>query len=265
MTGFILLIAAYAVVGAAAGILGGLLGIGGGVITVPCLYYIFYLIGYPHPYLMLLAIGTSLAAMVFNTASSTWAHHGRGFVLWDVFRKMAPGLFLGSIIGALIAKYLPETFLEMFFGIFLCILAVNFWRKRPSHDEPHRLPKMPLMLLWSLSIGGISNILGIGGGTLIVPFLTKYKVAARNAIGTSAACSLLVTSIGALSYLIIGLSKVSLPEEVGYIDLPAFITIGIVSFIMAPLGAKWTHQLSVVRIRKIFAVVLIVTGISMIL
>src|SRR5262245_7477923 len=126
---FILTLIAYAVVGAAAGILGGLLGIGGGVITVPCLYYIFYLIGYPHQYLMLLAIGTSLAAMVFNTASSTWAHHGRGFVLWDVFRKMTPGLILGSIIGALTAKYLPETILEIIFGVFLCILAVNFWRK----------------------------------------------------------------------------------------------------------------------------------------
>jgi uncharacterized membrane protein YfcA len=254
---------AYAVVGIAAGILGGLLGIGGGVITVPCLYYIFYLIGYPHPYLMLLAIGTSLAAMIFNTAASTWAHNKRGSVLWDVCKRMAPGLIIGSIIGAFVAKYLPEKFLEIFFGVFLCILAINFLRKHPSHEEPHRLPRLPFLLLWSSGIGGISNILGIGGGTLIVPFLTAFKVPAKKAIGTSAACSFLITSIGALSYFIIGLNQVHLPEEMGYIDLPAFAIIGVVSFFAAPFGAKWTHELPIDRIRKIFALVLIVTGVSM--
>lgn len=262
---WVLVVAAYAMVGAVAGILAGLLGIGGGIVTVPCLYYIFYLIGYPQSYLMLLAVGTSLAAMVFNTASSTWAHHRRRAVLWDAWKKMVLGLLLGSGLGALFAKYLPGTILKIFFGIFLCILAVNFWGKHSFHEEPHRLPKMPLMLLWSLSIGAISNILGIGGGTLIVPFLTRCKVSSKNAIGTSAACSLLITSIGAVSYLIIGLNKVPLSKEIGYINLPAFIMVGIVSFIMAPLGAKWAHQLPMVQVRKIFAIVLAATGISMIL
>jgi uncharacterized protein len=261
----LLLLAVYAIVGAAAGLLGGLLGIGGGVITVPCLYYIFYLSGYPHPYLMLLAIGTSLAAMILNTAASTWAHNKRGTVLWDVFKSMAPGLIIGSILGALTAKYLPESVLEICFGVFLCVLAIRFWKKHPPAEEEHRLPKRPWLWLWSAGIGGISNILGIGGGTLIVPFLTGFRVAAKKAIGTSAACSFLVTTIGAVSYLLIGLHRIDLPEDTGYINWPAFAVIGIVSFFMAPYGAKWTHQLPVERIRKIFAFVLVVTGISLII
>ena len=254
---------AYTLIGIAAGILGGLLGIGGGVITVPCLYYAFYLLGYPNEYLMHLSIGTSLAAMILNTAASTFAHHRRGGVMWDIFKRMASGLFLGSILGAVIVQWLPEKGLEVFFGVFLCALAINFWRKYPDIEETHRLPKLPLLLLWTTVIGGISNILGIGGGTLIVPFLTLFKVPAKKAIGTSAACSLLVTSIGAISYLFLGLKEVRLPEDVGFIDLPAFLVVGIVSFITAPIGAKWVHQIPVHRIRKIFAIVLIITGISM--
>lgn len=257
-------ILAYITVGMAAGLLGGLLGIGGGVITVPCLYYIFYMLDYPREHLMHLSIGTSLAAMIFNTAASTWAHNKREMVLWDVFKKMAPGLCVGSIIGALIAEWLSGEILEIFFGVFLCALAINFWRKYPSHEEPHRLPRTFFMLLWSGGIGGISNVLGIGGGTLIVPFFTAFKMSAKKAIGTSAACSLLVTCIGAVTYLMIGMKQVDLPENVGYIDLPAFFTIGIVCLLMAPIGAKWTHQISVDRLRKIFALILIITGLSMI-
>src|SRR5277367_883743 len=125
----VLFIAAYVLVGVASGLLAGLLGIGGGVISVPCLYYIFYLKNYPHSYLMLIAISTSLAAMVLNTASSTWAHHKRGSVLWTLFQKMVLGLVGGSVLGALVAKRIPETILEVFFGIFLCILAIKFWKK----------------------------------------------------------------------------------------------------------------------------------------
>ncbi len=262
---WLLAIIAYIFIGIAAGVLGGLLGIGGGIITVPCLYYVFYLLDYPYAYLMHLAIGTSLAAMILNTAASTWAHHKRKSVMWNVFKRMAPGLFTGSILGAILVQWLPEKGLMIFFGIFLCSLAINFWRKSPDIEESYRLPKAPILLLWSSAIGSISNILGIGGGTLIVPFLTAFKVPAKKAIGTSAACSFLVTSIGAISYLFLGLRNVQLPEDVGYIDMPAFITVGVVSFLMAPIGVKWVHMLPVTQIRKIFAIILVATGISMML
>jgi uncharacterized membrane protein YfcA len=260
-----LTIIAYLIIGFLAGILGGLLGVGGGVITVPCFYLIFYLLDYPHVYIMQLAIGTSLAAMVFNTLSSTWAHHKRLNVAWNVFRKMAFGLLLGSIIGALITEWLSTLFLEIIFGVFLCLLGIYFWRAPHFKDESTHLPKVPLLFLWSSGIGGISNILGIGGGTLIVPFLTAHNMPAKKAIGTSAACSLLITSLGAISYLILGLKTAQLPEDVGFINIPAFLIVGIVSFLVAPYGAKLTDRFSVTYLRKIFSIVLLVTGLSMIL
>lgn len=261
----IVLICTYTVVGILAGVLGGLLGIGGGVITVPCFYLIFHLLDYPQIYIMQIAIGTSLAAMIFNTLASTWAHNKRQGVMWDTFGKMALGLLVGSIVGAMIAGWLPAVALEIIFGLFLCSLSVYFWKAPATREESSRLPSRFALFLWSSGIGGVSNILGIGGGTLIVPFLTAHKVATKKAIGTSAACSLLVTSLGALSYFLLGLKTVQLPEDVGFINLPAFFIVGIVSFVCAPYGAKLTHTMPVARLRKIFAFVLLATGLCMML
>lgn len=260
----IALACAYVIVGVLAGILGGLLGIGGGIITVPCFYMLFHILDYPQTYIMQLAIGTSLAAMILNTLASTWAHHKRQGVMWDTFRKMALGLLIGSIIGAVVAEWLSTVFLEITFGIFLCLLTVYFWKAPAAREESPRLPSGFFLFLWSSGIGAISNILGIGGGTLIVPFLTAHKMATKKAIGTSAACSLLVTSLGAISYFLLGLKAVQLPENVGFINFPAFFIVGIVSFLCAPYGVKLTHSMPVARLRKIFAFVLLATGLYMI-
>ena len=262
---FILILSAYALVGALAGILGGLLGIGGGVITVPCLYLLFRYLDYPQADVMYLAIGTSLAAMIFNTLASTWAHNKRKGVLWDVFRQMALGLISGSLIGALVAEMLSGGVLKMVFGLFLCVLGYYFWKKHTEHAQAHRIPKKWPFFLWSGAIGAVSNILGIGGGTLILPFLVAHKVPTKKAIGTSAACSLLVTTIGAFSYLILGLKTIQIPQDIGYIDLPSFIIIGVVSFFTAPFGAKLAQKCSVQSIRRIFSIVLFLTGILMLM
>ncbi len=255
----------YLVLGAIAGILGGLLGIGGGVITVPCLLIIFRYLGYPQAYVMHMAIATSLAAMIFTTLSATWAHHKRGGVLWDVLKKMLPGLLVGSVLGALIAIWLSGIMLEIFFGVFLCLLAVRFYRQKPIHSGRHHLPKMPLLSVISGCIGVLSNLLGIGGGSLTVPMLTTFNVPDKKAIGTAAATTLFTSILGSLSYLIFAWGIIPIPDTVGLINLPAFLIIGGVTFFLAPYGAKLTHQISPQKVRKIFAIVLALTGISLII
>jgi uncharacterized protein len=256
---------AYLVIGAVAGFLGGLLGIGGGVITVPCLFYVFHLLNFPQPYIMHMAIATSLAAMIFNTAAATWAHNKRHGVLWDVFRKMVPGLIVGSILGAIIATWLSGVFLEIIFGIFLCALAFYFYRKKAIRIGTHKLPPTPVLSFYSCCIGAFANILGIGGGSMVVPLLTSYKIADRKAIGTSSAATLVTTVLGAISYLILGWGDVSSPGTIGLIDLPAFLIIGVASFFCAPIGVKFTHETSPEKVRKIFAIVLAITGLSLII
>lgn len=256
---------AYVVLGVIAGILGGLLGIGGGVITVPCLLYIFHALGYPQPYVMHMAIATSLAAMIFTTCSATWAHNKRKAVLWNVLKKMIPGVVIGSIIGAVIAIWLSDIVLEIFFGVFLCLLSVRFYRQKGSSVESHKLPKTWILGSFSGCIGALSNLLGIGGGSLTVPMLTYFKVSDKNAIGTSAAMTLITSILGSISYLILGWGDVPASNTIGLINVPSFLIIGVTTFICAPYGAKLTHEISPKKVRKIFAIVLALTGISLII
>jgi uncharacterized protein len=255
----------YVVLGVVAGILGGLLGIGGGVITVPCLLLIFDLLGFPQTYVMQMAIATSLAAMILTAIAATWAHNKRKVVLWDVFKKMVPGLIIGSVVGAIIALWVSGVVLEVFFGLFMCFLAFRFYRQKTVVHGAHQLPETPKLSLLSGCVGALSNLLGIGGGSVTVPMLTYFKVSDRNAIGTSAATTLLTAILGSISYLIFGWGDVPAPDNIGLINLPSFLIIGIVTFFLAPYGAKLTQQISPQKVRKIFAIVLALTGLSLII
>jgi uncharacterized membrane protein YfcA len=253
---------AYVIVGIVAGILGGLLGIGGGIVTVPCLLFLFHCLGFPPAYIMHLAVATSLAAMIFNTAASTIAHHQRKSVVWDVFRKLAPGLVIGAVIGSFVALWLSTYILEIFFGVFLLVIAVRFYTQQSIREESHKLPHPLILNLLSCLIGAISNLLGIGGGSMTVPMLTAFKMKDRNAIGTSAATTLVTTVCGTLSYWFLGRGDIDAPGTLGLINIPAFLIIGITAFFAAPYGVKLTHEIDPNKTRKIFATVLALTGLS---
>lgn len=259
----------YLAIGAVAGILAGLLGIGGGIITVPSLLLVFHFLDYPQAYLMHMAIGTSLAAMVFNTLSSTWAHHKKGAVLWKIVQKMSLGIFVGALIGAICADYLSSVILEMVFGLFLIISGFYFTRAKREFGH-FRLPNQGLFTVISAAIGGFSNILGIGGGVITVPVLTSFQIPSKKAIGTSAAVSLLISFIGAICYLFVGLREFPVSNAIGsytigFINLPAFALIGLATFIAAPYGAKLTHQLPDQILKRIFGIVMIIVGLSMLI
>lgn len=255
----------YVLIGAAAGVLGGMLGIGGGVIAVPCLLYLFSYLGFPQAYIMHLAVATSLSAMVFNTAGATFAHNRKKNVAWDVFRKLAPGLVIGSAIGAIIGTGLSDVILEICFGLFLLTMAVYFWMQKVVKTEKHQLPRPMILNLFSGSIGALSNILGIGGGSMTVPMLTHYRMKDRNAIGTSAATTLITTFCGGLSYLILGWNEVNLPQTFGFVKVDAFFIVGLTAFFVAPYGVRLAHEVDPVHVRRIFAIVLAITGISLII
>jgi uncharacterized membrane protein YfcA len=232
---------------------------------VPSLLLLFPYLGFPQDYLMHMSIATSLAAMIFNTAASTMAHNKRHAVIWSVFWKLVPGLVAGSIVGAWIATWLSGKVLEIVFGVSLLLLALHFYLKKAVNAERHKLPSPVILNILTGSIGAISNILGIGGGSMTVPLLTHFKMKDRNAIGTSAATTLITTSLGALSYLILGWGDVKSASTFGLINIPAFITVGLAAFVTAPYGAKLTQQIDPSKVRKIFAIVLAITGLSLII
>jgi uncharacterized membrane protein YfcA len=251
---------AYLAVGAVAGLLAGLLGVGGGIIVVPALAVVFTTQGIPPQYIMALALGTSLAAIVFTALASVRAHHAHGAVDWRIVWRITPGLVVGAFAGASIAARASSSILAVAFGLFLCCVATYLiidGIPQGSGPLPGRLG------LWTVggAIGLVSGVMGIGGGTLTVPFLTWRRIRFHHAIGTAAAAGLPIAVAGALGYLLSGLALGSSPpDSVGFVHVPAFIGVTVTSVSAAPLGARLAHRLPTGPLRKVFGLFLYLAG-----
>ncbi len=248
----------YLALGAVAGFFAGLLGVGGGAIMVPVLALMFAAQGFPEVHLMHLALGTSLAAIIFTSISSLRAHHRHGAVIWPIVRAIAPGIVVGTLAGAQVAAKVPTRPLAIFFAIFIGYVAVQMLlniKPKPSRELPGRAGMFGV----GAFIGGISALVAIGGGSLSVPFMAWCNVKMHNAIGTSAAIGLPIALAGTAGYLIGGYGATQLPPgSVGFIYLPALVACVVTSMLLAPLGARVAHTLPVATLKKVFALVLIV-------
>ncbi len=246
------------------GLLAGLLGVGGGTVIVPILVWLFQ----SHPEipansLMQIAIGTSLATIMITSISSIIAHHRHGAVRWPVMWQLTPGIILGTGLGALVADALPSNTLKIIFAIFILIISVQLGISAPP--APHRqLPTWLGMTVAGIIIGQVSALVGIGGGSLTVPFLVWCNVPIRNAVATSAACGFPIAISGTVSFILMGLDATDLPAwTTGYVYWPAFIAIVPTSLLFAPVGAKLAHTVPVALLKKFFAVFLAIVGIKM--
>ena len=176
---------------------------------------------------------------------------------------MAPGIILGAWLGVVVADALRGDILRQVFGIFELLVALHLWLDRPVC--PHRvLPGRVGLALAGSVIGSVSAIVGIGGGTLTVPYLQWCNVAMRNAVASAAAVGLPIALAGALGYVVAGWHHPALPTaSTGYLYWPAFLGIVATSIVFAPLGARWAHSLSVQHLKRLFAAFLAVLGIWM--
>ena len=255
----------YFLLGAGAGLVAGLLGVGGGLIIVPALVLLLGLQGIEPVHIVHIAVGTSLATIVVTSISSSWAHHRHGAVQWPVFARLSPGIVIGALIGAVIADYMSATILRRVFGVFELLVALQMITgARPA---AHRaVPGTAGLFGAGGIIGSISSVVGIGGGTITVPFLVWCNVSMREAVATSAACGLPIAIAGATGFVITGWNETGLPDGAsGYIYWPAFIGIVFMSSLFAPLGARLAHRLRVASLKKIFALLLCVLGIRMLI
>jgi uncharacterized membrane protein YfcA len=247
----------YLLLGAVAGFFAGLLGVGGGAIMVPVLALMFSAQGFPDQHLMHLALGTSMATIVFTSISSLRAHHKHGAVIWPIVRAIAPGIVVGILLGAQVAGRIPTRPLAVFFAIFIAYVAVQMIlnvKPKPSRQ----LPGKAGMFGVGAFIGGLSALVAIGGGSLSVPFMTWCNVKVHNAIGTSAAIGFPIALAGTIGYMVSGYGATGLPAGAfGFIYLPALAATVIVSMLVAPIGAKVAHSLPVATVKKIFAALLI--------
>ncbi len=251
----------YLVLGALAGLLAGLFGIGGGIIIVPVLVISFELQGISPGVLTHMAVGTSLATIIFTSLSSIRQHHRARAVDWPLVRIMAVGICMGTAAGALSADALSGPRLQQLIGVFSIVIALRMvfgGAPRPSRT----LPPPPGLFGVGLFIGWASAIFGIGGGTLSVPFLTRCNVVMQRAVATSAALGFPIAVSGAAFHMFAGYGKPDLPEwSSGYVYWPAFLGIVLTSMYCARLGAKLAHRLPAQVLRRIFAVLLVLVGV----
>ncbi len=254
---------AYFLLGMIAGGVGGLLGLGGGIIIVPSLLFIFTWQGFPANVLMHFAVATSLFTIVFTSVSSSYAHHKHKAVLWPQVYLLTPGIIMGAILGAFIADYLSSDLLRRAFGIFEIFVACQIgFAVKPTVQRA--LPGRNGMILAGGGIGTLSTIMGIGGGTLTVPFLTWCQVDIRKAVATSSACGFPIALAGTLTMIFTGLDYSNLPENsIGYVYWPAAVAILVTSVLFAPVGAKLAHTMPVNSLKRIFAIVLACIGLRM--
>ncbi len=255
----------YPVLGAASGFLAGLLGVGGGIVVVPGLLQAFVTVGVPPEHRMRLALGTSLAAICFTALSSLRAHHARGGVDWAIVRRITPGIVIGTLAGTWVAAFLPESGLEVFYAIFLTAVCVRMLIDRPT-EACGALPGSTGLAAAGAGIGLLSGVVGIGGGSLSVPYLLRSGVVIHRAVGTSAAIGAPIAISGAVGYAVNGLGAEDLPAHaVGYVYLPALFGVALVSVCFAPLGAALAHRTPVRRLKRWFAAFLLVVAARMLL
>lgn len=259
-------LAIYALTGIFAGLISGVMGIGGGIIVVPALLLIFqHNPDFPPNLLMHMAAGTSLAVMLFTSLSTIRAHYKLGGVQWTIFNRLWPGIVFGTIAGALLADQLPTYWLKILFGLFLLLVA--FKMLSGIHvTHPHRLPPRWLNGLVSFLIGCKSGLLGVGGGTLIIPYLSYCGVEMKKIAPVSALCTMTVAIIGTITFMITGLHESGLPAySTGFIYWPAVILLAVFSSILAPLGARLTYILPLHQLKYAFIVILFFTAIELLL
>jgi uncharacterized membrane protein YfcA len=255
--------ALYLATGTVTGVFSGLFGVGGGLIIVPMLSFIFAGHGFPGEHVMHMALGTSLATIVFTSISSARAHHGRGGVDWVAVRRLVPGVVFGTLLGAWLASQMQTTWLKGLFVIFEFYVGTQLLLEFcPNPSGRH--PGSGLMFSAGSVIGAFSSLVGIGGGTLSVPFLVCYNYPMRQAVGTASAIGLPIAISASAGYLLTGLQAEGLPPmSAGFVYLPALAGIALASVLTAPVGAWLAHRLPTGLLIKLFALLLYAVGTKM--
>lgn len=252
--------------GVFAGILAGLLGVGGGIVIVPVLFFLFQSFGASPESAMVIATATSLATIVPTSISSIRSHHQKGNVDADLLKRWSPFILAGVLLGSWLVTRVDGTWLTALFGVIATLSALNMLLRTGKSALFKQLPGKASQTIMGSCIGFFSAMVGIGGGTLSVPLLTLYSYPAHKAVGSAAAIGLIIALPGALTMMILGQTPDDAPAGTyGLVNLIGFLCIVPMTVLFAPLGASLAAKLDAAKLKKIFALVLLFTGVRMLL
>ena len=257
------LLAVLTLAAAVAGFMAGLLGVGGGIIMVPALYYAFTVLDYDIITRMHLSVGTSLAIIIPTSIISTKTHMDYDAVDFKMVRSFGVFILLGVILGTFLAVNLKTPQLVLFFSIFAFIVGLFFiFLREKLVENPKKISDL-VKNISGVVIGFISVPLGIGGGSLMVPFMRTFGYDIRKSIGTAAAIGFLISISGAVTMIIGGkiIDNVNAPFSIGYINLLGFLVFVPVTMILARIGAKVVYKIGKKLLSKIFGTFLIIVSI----
>lgn len=263
---FIISVLVLVITGIIIGFSSGLLGVGGGFLMVPVQFWLLTSMGVDPTVAIRVAFGTSLAVVIPTALSSAWGHHCKKCVMVRPLSLMILPCIFGAFIGGTFATHLPGRLMEMLFGILVILAAIRMLVAIPSRSGEPILESVPVYLVWGFLFGGVSGLLGIGGGIIMVPVMvTLMGFSMHEALGTSTALMLFSSISGAISYILNGLGTAGLPPwSIGYVNIVQWLPLVAVSIPMAQVGVRAAHRLPAHKIRYIFVIVMAGIGIHMV-
>ncbi|XDA96616.1 sulfite exporter TauE/SafE family protein [Sulfitobacter sp. LCG007] len=260
----LLMIALLLVIGGFAGILAGLLGVGGGIVLVPAFFYAFQTLGYDGPQLMQICVATSLATIIVTSVRSVLSHNRKGAVDWSILRSWALGIMIGALAGMLVVAQLRTLTLQIIFGALALCVGLYLGLGRAEWRLGERMPTGLIRAVVSPLVGFLSVLIGIGGGSLGVPLMTLHNVAIHRAVATAAGFGVLIAVPSVAGFLLAPVDPAFRPPlTLGSVNFAAFAVVVAMTLLTAPLGARLAHATDAARLRRIFAVFLVLVALNM--
>ena len=239
------------VIGAFAGVLAGLLGVGGGIVLVPAFFYAFQTLGYDGP-------------IIVTSIRSVHSHNKNGAVDWAILRTWAPGIVIGAVIGMLVVAQLRTSVLQGIFGVLALVVGLYMAFGRADWRLGHAMPTGAARAALSPSVGFLSVLMGIGGGSFGVPLMSLFNVVIHRAVATAAGFGVLIAVPAVIGFLMVDAAPNSPPYTIGAVNLPTFAIVIAMTLITAPLGVKLAHAMDPKPLKRIFAVFLVFVALNMI-
>ncbi|MBT9385316.1 sulfite exporter TauE/SafE family protein [Pseudooceanicola sp. CBS1P-1] len=261
---FLIFVVILALTGAFAGVVSGLLGVGGGIFLVPVFLVLFRAFGVSEEVVMQMCVGTSTATIIATSLRSVVTHNGKGAVDWGVLKSWGPAMGLGAVLGVLAATAMHSDTLMAIFGIVAALMGVYMLAGAPRGRLAPSLPGPAVYAPLSGFIGFVCAMMGIGGGTFGVPALSAFGLPVQRAIATSAGFGAVISLPACVTYLLGSTGNAqTLPLTVGYVNLPTFALISLMTCLTVPFGVRLAHVLPAVRLRLIFAFFIILAALNM--
>lgn len=259
-----MMLALIMVIGAFAGVVAGLLGVGGGIILVPAYFFAFSFLGYDTPDLMQICLATSLATIIVTSVRSVLAHNKREAVDWGILRSWGIGIAIGALFGVAAAAGLRSEILMGIFGVLGVIVGLYFGFGRPHWRLGDVMPKGVARAVTSPTLGFLSVLMGIGGGSFGVPLMSLYNVPIHRAVATAAGFGVLIAVPSVAGFIFVAADPAGRPPfTIGSINLVAFAVTVAMTLITTPWGVKIAHSLDPKPLKRFFAIFIMIMALNM--